>query len=317
MTRLIIPDERGFAAAVEDWQNGEIVAFPTETVYGLGADATNDDAVAKIYEAKGRPSINPLIIHAADKETLAAHAEFTPLADELATRFWPGPLTLVLKKKPDSTISANATAGLDTIAVRVPNHPVARRLLKEFGRPVAAPSANPSGQLTSTTPKHITQSFPDQIPTVIIGGRTPHGVESTIIDLSGETPRLLRYGSITPEDLKPVLGDLETLLVTNNPSAPGQLLRHYAPRNALRLNATAPEDDEAYLAFGPYMGAKGKAFKNLSEAGDLHEAASNLFMYLHELDDTDGIDGIAVAPVPELGIGLAINDRLRRGSATE
>lgn len=316
MPRLIIPDENGLAAAVAAWRDGDIVAFPTETVYGLGADATNAEAVARIYAAKGRPAHNPLIAHFGDRLTLEQHVEMSDLAEELAARFWPGPLTLVMNKKPESTIVDAATAGLPTVAVRLPSHPVAQQLLRQFGKPVAAPSANPSGLLTATTPKHVAQNMGDKAPLVIIGGRTPHGLESTIIDVSGVKPKLLRHGAIALEELKLVVGDLEQNTTSEMPAAPGQLLKHYAPRHPLRLNALSAEPDEAFLTFGPHLGPiSGKAQRNLSEQGDLAEAAANLFMALHEFDARDDISGIAVMPIPTNGLGAAINDRLHRAAA--
>lgn len=318
MSRLIIPDARGLADAVAAWRDGEIVAFPTETIYGLGADATNPTAVARIYEAKGRPTFNPLIIHAHDAAALAPHAVFTPLAEELAVKFWPGPLTMVLNRNTDSDtkrpVADIATAGLSTIAVRVPSHPVARSLLEAFGRPVAAPSANPSGMLTATTPKHVAQEMADTVPYVVVGGRSQHGLESTIIDLTGPAPRLLRHGAIPLEDLEAVIGKIELHTSSEEPTAPGQLTKHYAPKHALRLNATDPAPGEAYLSFGPQVGKLHAIQRNLSEGGDLTEAAANLFMYLHEFDARDDITGIAVAPIPQTGLGQAINDRLARGA---
>lgn len=325
MPRLLIPDAHGLATAVTEWRDGGLVAFPTETVYGLGADATDGEAVAAIFALKGRPSFNPLIVHAADLATLESQVELTPLAEELAARFWPGPLTLVLKKLPGSSIHELVTAGLDTVAVRIPSHPVARALLETFAANgsglIAAPSANPSGQLSATTPKHVADAFAGadtdarQL-SVIVGGRTQHGLESTILDLSSGTPRLLRHGAVTLEDLQPLLGAIEQQLSSDMPQAPGQLTRHYAPRHPLRLNALTAEPTEALLQFGPQLGQPGSLIqKNLSQAGDLTEAAANLFTALHEFDGRSDITAIAVQPIPETGLGLAINDRLRRGAA--
>lgn len=315
MTRLIVPDERGLAAAVDAWRDGDIVAFPTETVYGLGADATNADAVVKIYAAKGRPAHNPLIVHAADLQTLDQHVELTSLAEDLAARFWPGPLTLVLNKKESATLAANVTAGLPTVAVRIPSHPIAQQLLRAYGGVIAAPSANPSGRLTATTPKHVAQAFGDKVPLVIIGGRTQHGLESTIIDLSGSQPRLLRHGAIPLEDLRAVLGDIETAAHSETPSAPGQLAKHYAPSHLLRLNVIQPEPTEAFISFGPQLGTpSSKHHRNLSDNGDLGEAAANLFMVLQEFDLLEDISGIAIMPIPQTGLGAAINDRLSRAA---
>ncbi len=324
MPRLLIPDANGLATAIAEWLDGGVVAFPTETVYGLGADATNGEAVARIYALKDRPSFNPLIVHAANLDALEAHVELTPLARELATRFWPGALTLVLKKKPGSNISTLVTAGLDTVAVRIPSHPVARAMLESFAQNgsglIAAPSANPSGTLSATTPKHVADAFAgaDQNTrrlSIIVGGRTPLGLESTILDLSTDSPRLLRHGAIPLEDLQAVTGLLEQQTSSENPSAPGQLTRHYAPKHPLKLNQRTAGPTEALLQFGPQLGTpSGLVQRNLSHASDLHEAAANLFVALHEFDARDDITAICVQPIPATGLGLAINDRLQRGA---
>lgn len=325
MPRLLVPDANGLAIAIAEWLDGGVVAFPTETVYGLGADATNGEAVAHIYTLKERPSFNPLIVHAASIEALEDHVELTPLAHELAARFWPGPLTMVLKKKPGSTISELVTAGLDTVAVRIPAHPVARAMLESFAQNgsglIAAPSANPSGQLSATTPKHVADAFADSDTvarqlSIIIGGRTPLGLESTILDLSTDTPRLLRHGAIALDDLVIITGELQQQIQSDNPTAPGQLTRHYAPKHPLKLNRPAAGATEALLQFGPQIGTpSGLAFRNLSAEGDLHEAAANLFVALHEFDARDDITAICVQPIPETGLGVAINDRLQRGAS--
>ena len=330
MPRLLIPDANGLAIAIAEWLDGGVVAFPTETVYGLGADATNGEAVARIYALKERPRFNPLIVHAASLDALEAHVEFTPLARELAARFWPGALTLVLRTKPDSSISSLVTAGLDTAAVRVPSHPVARAMLESFAQNsiplggsglIAAPSANPSGQLSATTPKHVADGFANSDTdarqlSVIVGGRTQLGLESTILDLSGEQPRLLRHGAIAIDALEAVTGPLLQQTTTDNPIAPGQLTRHYAPKHPLKLNQRAAGPTEALLQFGPQLGTpSGLVQRNLSQTSDMHEAAANLFVALHEFDARDDITTICVQPIPATGLGLAINDRLMRGAA--
>ncbi len=308
------------AAAIKDaaaaLEAGQLVAFPTETVYGLGADARSDKAVAKIFASKGRPSFNPLIIHGASLEQLEKYADFNDMARELALHFWPGPLTLVLPRKEDSGISLLASAGLPALALRVPSHPVAQALLRKSGLPVAAPSANKSGHISATTPQHVLDELGDKIDVVLGAGRCTVGLESTIIDLTTPTPTLLRPGGVPREPIERITGKLAlTASKAARPNSPGQLESHYAPNAAVRLNATHVEADEALLAFGPDMGMKGGVARmNLSPNGDLHEAAANLFSMLHELDKS-GARAIAVMPIPEEGLGLAINDRLTRAAA--
>ncbi|NBX73927.1 MAG: threonylcarbamoyl-AMP synthase [Alphaproteobacteria bacterium] len=293
---------------------GHLVAFPTETVYGLGADATNDAAVAKIYAAKGRPQFNPLIAHAAHADALRDHVVFSPLAEELAAHFWPGPLTLVLPQHHSTTISRLASAGLPTLAVRVPSHPAARQLLKIFGGPVVAPSANISGQLSATTPQAVHKQLGHHVGLILADGKTTVGVESTIVDVTGDVPMLRRPGGITLEQLEPITGKLQHV-TSSAPNSPGQLASHYAPRLPLRLNVSRAEATEAFLLFGPEVGLVGGAERlNLSPRGDLVEAAANLFSYLDQLDHPQ-FSGIAVARIPTLGLGLAINDRLQRAAA--
>jgi L-threonylcarbamoyladenylate synthase len=292
-----------FAAAL---RAGDVVAFPTETVYGLGADATNSDAVLKIYETKGRPRFNPLIVHVADLAMAKALVEFSPLADKLAT-FWPGPLTLVLPKRRDARLSDIVTAGLDTVGIRIPDHPLALMLIRETGRPLAAPSANPSGRLSPTTAAQVRAALPN-VP-VIDGGPSQSGVESTILAVEGDTVTQLRAGALARNEIETLLGKPVAIAKAGFAiSAPGMLASHYAPRAQLRLNAEAPTADEAYLAFGSRNGTL-----NLSPGGDLHEAARNLFAMLHELDAS--AQKIAVAPIPHHGLGEAINDRLQRAAA--
>jgi len=287
---------------------GELVAFPTETVYGLGADARNGRAVAAIYAAKGRPSFNPLIVHVADATTAHRYVVWTEAAQRLADAFWPGPLTLVLPVKPGHGISDLVTAGLDTLAIRVPAHPTARALLREFGGPVAAPSANPSGRISPTTAAHVLAGLSGRIAAVVDDGPCPVGLESTIVGLAG-APSLLRPGGVATEAIARVLGaPLARPEAGGAISAPGQLASHYAPAERVRLNAEAPRPGELFLGFGPV-----ECDLNLSPTGDLEEAAANLFGHLHALDARG--KPIAVAPIPGHGLGAAINDRLRRAAA--
>lgn len=298
---------------------GALVAFPTETVYGLGADATQGRAVAAIYEAKGRPRFNPLIAHVADLAGADAIAELAGSARRLAEAFWPGPLTLVLPHRAGSPIASLVTAGLDTIAVRVPSHPVALDLLRATGRPVAAPSANRSGHVSATTAAHVAADLGDRVAMILDDGPTAHGIESTILDVtSGEWPVLLRPGAVTAEAIADIMGRMPTRpsqsAAGDRPSAPGQLESHYAPALPVRLAATSPREGEALLAFGPYAPAYDGPLLNLSPRGDLAEAAANLFAALRRLDRS-GATGLAVMPIPEHGLGAAINDRLRRAAA--
>lgn len=298
---------------------GGLVAFPTETVYGLGADATNDRAVASIFDVKGRPQFNPLIIHVQDEIQAAEIAEFDERAQELAHKFWPGALTLVLKRKANSKVSLVATAGLDTVAVRAPAHPVAQALLAEAGVPIAAPSANQSGYISPTHALHVLMQFKDGqgLNLIIDGGPCTVGVESTILDLTGQTPTLLRPGGVAVEDLEAVLGPIAVVEKHSDGdaiNAPGQLSNHYAPSIPIRINVK-PEDrerGESLLSFGPDMPKR--AALNLSKKGDLREAAANLFTMMRALD-MPGIRGIAVVPIPNEGLGRAINDRLQRAAA--
>lgn len=292
---------------------GGLAAFPTETVYGLGADATNDAAVAAIFELKGRPTFNPLIVHTLDVGHAALHGEFDARAQQLAARFWPGPLTLVLKRRADSPLSLLVSAGLDTVALRVPDHPVASRLLYEAGIPLAAPSANKSGTISPTAALHVAMHFREGLDIVLDGGSCPMGIESTIVDLSTDTAVLLRPGAVSREAIEAEIGPL-AYPSGDEIKAPGMLKSHYAPSIPLRINVV-PEDrkkGEAYLTFGP--DAPKRAALNLSITGDLKEAAANLFAMLYALDQP-GIRGIAVMTIPSEGLGLAINDRLARAAA--
>ncbi|MCO4745957.1 MAG: threonylcarbamoyl-AMP synthase [Proteobacteria bacterium] len=313
-TELLEADAAGIATAVAVWLGGGLVAFPTETVYGLGADARSASAVASIFVAKGRPAHNPLIVHVADLEEARRYAVVDERAERLAAAFWPGPLTMVLPKRVDSGLAPTVTAGLETVAVRAPAHPVAQQLLRAFAGPVAAPSANASGTLSPTLGAHVAASLGGRIPLVLEGGPSQVGLESTIVDLSGAGPVLLRRGVVTRARLTAVLG--EVALSEGNPdlpSAPGQLLRHYAPSHPLRLDAETCEPGDAWLGFGPVAAPICAATLNLSPAGDLDEAAANLFAYLRQLDAED-VAQIVVTAIPSDGVGEAIRDRLRRAA---
>ena len=306
-------DEAGIARAAALLREGRLVAFGTETVYGLGADATNADAVSAIFAAKGRPSFNPLICHYPTAEAAFADVVANDLANQLAKKFWPGPLTLVLPRRPSSRVAQAAAAGLPTLAVRVPAHPIARRLLAAVRLPIAAPSANRSGRVSPTTPDHVLADLEDAIAAILDCGPTSIGVESTVIDLSSPEPRLLRPGGVTIE----AIGPLAAPPPDQPPIAPGMLASHYAPRLPLRLAATSVSPDEALLAFGcPLPGAHTTFQLSLSE--NLPEAAQRLFAGLHTLDEEGlrlGLSGIAAMRIPEHDLGLAIADRLRRAAA--
>ena len=320
-----MPDtDDGIARAADLLRQGRLVAFPTETVYGLGADARNDLAVARIFEAKGRPRFNPLIVHLPDSGAVAQVARMNDTAERLAAAFWPGPLTLVLPLRDGKTagarISPLVTAGLPSVAIRVPAHPLAQALLRAVGGPVAAPSANPSGRISPTRADHVLAGLGGRIAAVLDGGACPVGVESTILSVGGSgAPHLLRPGGLPVEALEECLGHqiapapppTDNAATGITPVAPGQLASHYAPRGLLRLGATAPVAGEVFIGFGP-----GQAKLNLSPSADLVEAAANLFHMLHAADALAGPGGaIAVAPIPDHGLGRAINDRLRRAAA--
>ena len=308
-TETLAPTPTGLARAASLLRSGELVAFPTETVYGLGGDARSDIAVARIFDAKGRPRFNPLIVHVTNLEAACAIAVFDDLAMDVATAFWPGPLTLVLPVKPGANLSPLVTADLPTVAIRVPAHPVAQALLNAFGGPLAAPSANPSGRISPTRASHVSDGLAGRIAAILDGGTCAVGVESTILGLTG-TPSLLRPGGIPIEALEAMFGHpLPIGGDAHKPNAPGQLASHYAPNARLRLNATAPNPDEIHISFGPGP-------FTLSASRDLVEAAANLFHALREADRLAGPNGaIAIAPIPETGLGRAINDRLRRAAA--
>jgi L-threonylcarbamoyladenylate synthase len=323
-TRILTSETGAIAAAVRCLDAGGLVAFPTETVYGLGADAANGEAVARLYDAKGRPAFNPLISHVLDGAAAQRLGQFHAAAESLAKAFWPGPLTLVLPKQRDCRVAELATAGLDTIAVRVPDHPVARALLAAFGRPIVAPSANRSGHVSPTTAQHVLADLRGRIDLIVDGGPTLVGVESTIIACLDE-PLLLRPGGVPRAAIEQVLGRPLAEPTAASPAydegeapiAPGQLASHYAPRAPLRLEAHAIAPGEMLLAFGPDLpaGAEHAArVLNLSRRGDLIEAAANLFSHLRALDAAGG-SVIAVMPIPHAGLGEAINDRLMRAAA--
>lgn len=311
-TLRLSPDADGIARAAALLRQGALVAFPTETVYGLGGVATIDAAVRGIYEAKGRPGHNPLIVHVPDLAAAERLAVFDDQARALALAFWPGPLTLVLPLRTGAGLSPRITAGHPTVAIRVPAHPLAQALLRETGLPVAAPSANPSGKISPTTADHVLDGLSGRIAAVLDGGPCAVGVESTIL-APGTPPRLLRPGGVTAEDLARVLGTLPIRPEdAARPEAPGQLASHYAPEAAVRLNATDPQPGEIWVGFGPCPGAA----LSLSESGNLDEAAARLFDVLRRADRLAGPGGrIAIAPVPMTGLGLAINDRLGRAAA--
>ena len=308
VTEVLAPDAAGVARAAGLLRCGALVAFPTETVYGLGGDARSDLAVARIFAAKGRPRFNPLIVHVPDLAAARAFAVFDTRAEAVAAQFWPGPLTLVLPLR-DAGLSALVTAELPSVAIRVPAHPVAQALLRQFGGPLAAPSANPSGRVSPTRAAHVLDGLAGRIAAVLDGGACAVGVESTILGLV-DRPELLRPGGVAVEALEALLGPLPVGGSAHKPNAPGQLASHYAPVAAVRLNAGAAGPGEIGLGFGP-----GEWELNLSAAGDLVEAAANLFHLLRQADAQAAGRGIAVALVPEVGLGRAINDRLRRAAA--
>jgi L-threonylcarbamoyladenylate synthase len=317
-TQSLAPDRAGIEAAVLIFRAGGLVAFPTETVYGLGADATDARAVARLYEAKGRPAFNPLIAHVADLASARRAGEFTPLATRLAAKFWPGPLTLVVPAT--ALVCDLARAGLSTVALRVPAHAVAQKLLSAFGKPVAAPSANRSGHVSPTRAEHVITDLSGRIDAVLDGGPTPLGLESTIVDCTSETPMLLRSGGVPRADIERALGVKVANVPhvdTTAPQSPGRLASHYATRARIRLNANDVQPGEAMLNFGAQK-LKGveqaRTVLDLSSTGDLEEAAAQFFSHLRALD-ASGAAVIAVAPIPRDGLGEAINDRLARGAA--
>lgn len=305
-------DAATISAAADRLRAGGVVAFPTETVYGLGADATQAEAVARVFEIKGRPSFNPLIVHIGRPDWVAGLAEPDGRMDILTRTFWPGPLTLVLRRRSDCPVAPSVSAGLDTIAVRQPDHPVATQLLTATKRPLAAPSANPSGHISPTLAAHVEADLGDKVDMILDGGPCMSGLESTVLDLTHDTARILRPGVISPSDLEPLIGtvELHTEAKGNAVASPGQLSKHYAPALPLRLNAGDKTPGEAFIGFGPAPTAD----FNLSTTANLREAAANLFATLRAADDSTRFSGIAVSPIPDEDAGQAINDRLRRAA---
>ncbi len=315
VTRVLSADTLAIAKAAEILRAGGLVSFPTETVYGLGADATNGEAVARLYAAKGRPAFNPLIAHIGSIELAHRLGRFDANAERLAAAFWPGPLTVVLPRRRDFPISDLALAGLETVALRMPAHPIAQALLRAFGGPIVAPSANRSGHVSPTDAEHVLSDLEGRVDLVLDGGPCAVGVESTIVACL-EEPTLLRPGGVAREEIERVLGRPLTAVAQaedDAPLAPGMLSSHYAPRAQVRLNAKRTEEGEALLAFGKAPVGNGRIL-NLSERGDLVEAAANLFSHLRALD-ASGVQRIAVMPIPHEGLGEAINDRLARAAA--
>ena len=340
MTVNVVPaTAESIAAAADLLAEGGLVAFPTETVYGLGGDATRERTVARIFAVKGRPRFNPLIVHLAPGWPAEEIAIMDERARRLAAKFWPGALTIVLTRAPGCPIALLASAGLDTVALRMPAHPVAQALLKKVRLPIAAPSANPSGRLSPTEAAHVAELLGDKVDLILDGGKCPGGLESTVVDLSVPEARILRPGLVTAAEIEAVLGapvvlvnaaaalparaepgdlsasnKISEIISDEEIKSPGMLASHYAPKKPLRLNAAAAEAGEAFLAFGPNPPRSILASLNLSPSGDLVEAAANLFAYLHRLDASQA-HTIAVMPIPDDGIGAAINDRLRRAAA--
>ena len=307
---MILPiDDTAIARAAELIRSGQLVAVPTETVYGLAADATDGEAVARIYAAKGRPSFNPLIVHVGGMADVEVIAELPPAAHRLAKAFWPGPLTMVLPSRAGSPIATLVTAGLPTIAVRMPAHPAMRALIAAASAPLAAPSANASGRISATRAGHVAASLGDRVPLILDGGPTEHGLESTIVATEADRLRLLRPGPIDMQALEQASGLPVMLVEGGTIEAPGQLYSHYAPGKPLRLDATDKREGEWLIGFGAVAGDD-----SLSASGDLIEAAARLFEALHYADATDA-RSIAVAPIPDIGLGIAINDRLARAAA--
>jgi L-threonylcarbamoyladenylate synthase len=313
MTRILPADEAAIAEGGRLLREGKLVAFPTETVYGLGANALDEMAVARIFAAKDRPRFNPLIVHVHDREEAEELVIFNPLASALADAFWPGGLTLVLPRREPSPLALLVSAGLSTAAVRAPAHPIARALVEAAGVPIAAPSANRAGRISPTRATDVADELAGRVDLILDGGPCPFGIESTIIGFDGERPILLRPGAVPREEIEKVLGPLQ-MQRHGLIQAPGMMASHYAPRARLRLNATSVEPNEALLAFGPDVPAHSGAMCNLSETGDLKEAAANLFAMLRRLDRS-GARSIAVMPVPSHGLGEAINDRLARAAS--
>lgn len=311
------PSQATYEKACAILRTDGLVAFPTETVYGLGANALSDHAVAHLYATKNRPTFNPLIVHVRSLEEAERYGSFNGTAHLLASAFWPGPLTLVVPLLEKSPFSKLVLAGLTTVAIRVPRHPIALHLLQAFGYPVVAPSANRSGHLSPTQAHHVAQSLGSSVPLIVDGGPTICGIESTIIDVTTITPTILRPGALDISRMETCLGyslttdTFSSSITAPLITAPGQMESHYAPHLPLRMNVTIPQPTEAFLGFGPTP----LSHKNLSPQGDFEEAAANLFSFLYDMDQPDRYRGIAVAPIPMDGLGTAINDRLKRASA--
>ena len=317
---LVAPTCRSIGRASDILRSGGLVAFPTETVYGLGADATSVTAIERLFKVKNRPACNPLIIHLATIDRLSSLAQVDDRTVFLAESLWPGPLTLVLRRSDDCPVASIACATSSTIAVRIPAHPVALALLKKVAKPIAAPSANISGTVSPTIPLHVTESLGNRVDMILAAGRCQIGIESTVVDLTQEIPMILRPGAITQEMLNSLIGPVQTYIPVSGRSddvlkSPGQLLRHYAPSIPLHLNVTDFHDGAAVIAFGPDTFIRGGYTRlNLSVTGDLDEAAMNLYSMLRALDQPQ-YRMIDVMPIPEQGLGIAINDRLRRAAA--
>ncbi len=309
MSQILDHNDDNIQIAANDLLAGKLVGMPTETVYGLAGDATNENAIALIYRTKGRPQFNPLIVHVLDQDMAQNYVTMNDHAKNLASAFWPGPLTMVLGRKDNSGLSHLVSAGLDTLAVRCPAHPVARHLLNATNKPLAAPSANPSGSISPTTSQHVEQGLGQKIDHILEGGACDKGIESTIVLVTNDKLVLLRPGSISAEQLASATGLPVQTKDDDSINAPGQLSSHYAPHAAVRLNAFHKMKDEVFIGFGALDGDF-----NLSETGDLEEAAANLFKTLHMADAT-GVPSIAIAPIPWTGLGIAINDRLERAAA--
>ena len=328
MTRILALNEKSIAEAASILKDGGLVGMPTETVYGLAANACDGAAVAKIFAAKGRPQFNPLIVHVNDIDEVLSFAELSTQDEIIAQKFWPGALTLILKRMEDCALSDLVSAGLPTVAVRIPSHKGARALIKACGFPIAAPSANKSGSLSPTTPAHVAQGLGDAVDLILADGACAVGLESTVVDCTGDRPYVLRPGGVTAEDLSEALGEEVGYSLGGNGQdvkSPGQLLKHYAPSIPVRLNAIDLEEGEALLSFGgiKFMGVKGSGaasnlpddmVQHLSKEGDLYEAAANLFAMMRTLDKPKH-KAIAVMNIPDSGIGVAINDRLKRAAS--
>jgi L-threonylcarbamoyladenylate synthase len=311
---IIQPNESGISIAATLIRNGDLVAFPTETVYGLGADATQTNAIGKIYKLKGRPQTNPLIVHVGQRSWLSGIAMPDGRVDILTNNFWPGPLTLILERRSDSPVCSSLSSDLTTVAVRQPDHPIAKKLLMHSKRPIAAPSANISGHVSSTSPQHVLNDFGEKVKVILDGGKSDMGLESTVLDLTSHKARILRHGMISSESIAALIGEIDDPgvpgVVLDQRMSPGQLEKHYAPSLPVRMNVTEVKEGEALIGFGNTKNAIG----DLSKDGNLNQAARNLFAVLREFDDPAQFTSIAFTPIPCVGVGKAINDRLRKAS---